>query len=121
MIRQRIFITAAICGYAIWNLCFLIEGKVPCSVFKAVTGLPCPTSGGWRSFCALLRGDWKTSLLFNPFTLVFCLLMLASCFWGVCCLLLKKKVLLPDWMASGWLLALALAWGAKFLLGPVYW
>ena len=110
-----------LCGYIAWDLFFLVQGKVPRSIFKSLTGLPCPTSGGWRSFRALLRGDLAGSFLYNPFTAVFLLLMLAS---GVCivrCLLRKKPILLPPWLAAGWFVSLALAWVAKFLIGPAYW
>ena len=110
-----------LCGYIAWDLYFLVQGKVPRSIFKTLTGLPCPTSGGWRSFRALLRGDWASSLLYNPFTVVFCLLLLGSLVCIVRCLARKKPVLLPPWLACGWFLSLALAWCAKFLLGPAYW
>lgn len=121
MSRQRIFIDAALGGYIAWDLFFLVQGKVPRSVFKVVTGLPCPTSGGWRSLQALVRGNWGESWRFNPFTTVFLALLLAS---GICivrCIRRRSVVLLPPWLSTGWFAALALAWGAKFLLGPVYW
>ena len=121
MIRQRIFIAAVLCGYAAWVLFFLIRGKVPRSIFKSATGLPCPTTGGWRSLLALCRGDWETSLLYNPFTVIFLLLLAASCFFVVRCLLRREPVLLPPWLAFCWFGSLALAWLAKFLIGPAYW
>lgn len=121
MIRQRIFIAAVICGYLAWNLSFLVQGKVPSSIFKSLTGLPCPTSGGWRSFCALLQGDFRESFLYNPFTGVFLLLLLISVIFILQRLLCKKAVLLPSWLAIVWCVSLVLAWGAKFLLGPAYW
>ncbi len=37
----------------------------PC-VFKAVTGIPCPTCGATRAVLALLRGEWWSAVRFNP-------------------------------------------------------
>jgi hypothetical protein len=38
---------------------------LPC-VFKAVTGLPCPTCGATRAVVALSHGDWSSALRLNP-------------------------------------------------------
>ena len=46
----------AFSGYAIWNLFWLAQAKVPPSIFTATTGLPCATTGGTRSVLALLAG-----------------------------------------------------------------
>ena len=35
-------------------------------VFKALTGLPCPTCGLTRALCHALRGDWAQSLAYHP-------------------------------------------------------
>lgn len=121
LIRQRTFIAAVLCGYVVWDLYFLIRGEIPPSIFKSVTGLPCPSSGCWRSLRALMRGDWYTSLLYNPFTVVFCLLLLASVVCIARCLALKKSILLPHWLFVAWIVSLVLAWCAKFLLGSEYW
>ena len=121
MIRQRIFLAALICGYIAWDLSFLIRGKIPCSIFKSLTGLPCPTSGCWRSLRALSRGEFEKFFLYNPFTAVFLLLLLASAVCIVYCLLRKKPILLTPWLGAAWIVSLALAWITKFLLSPVYW
>ena len=60
-------------------------------------------------------------MLYNPFTVVFCLLMLLSAAWAVRCLVRRKQILLPSWLCLGWFGTLGLAWCAKFLIGPKYW
>ena len=87
----------------------------------ALTGLPCPTTGGVRSLLAMLRGQWHEAFLYNPFTPVFLLLLLGSLYRVFRCLRQGKSVLLPPWLGWAWLIALALAWIAKFVIGPQYW
>src|ERR1022692_3864522 len=35
--------------YCIWNAYWLLQWRLPPSLFSAITGLPCPTTGGTRS------------------------------------------------------------------------
>ncbi len=51
------------CG---WNLFWLSRGQPPSALFRALTGLPAPTTGGTRAGKALLAGDWRESLRWNP-------------------------------------------------------
>lgn len=74
-----------------------------------------------RSLKALLRGDLVTSFLYNPFTEIFFLLLFLSAVAVVRCLVHRKPVMLPAWLASVWFVSLALAWVAKFLIGQKYW
>lgn len=48
---------AAACGLPLW----------PCT-FASLTGLPCPGCGLTRGTLALAHGDWRSALLFHPFT-----------------------------------------------------
>jgi len=52
--------------YIVWNVGWLSLGKVPPALFLALTGLPAPTTGGLHSIRALISGDWRLSLAWNP-------------------------------------------------------
>lgn len=54
---------AALCGVSLWSC-----------TFAEATGLPCPGCGLTRGTLALARGDWRSALLFHPFTPCFLLL-----------------------------------------------
>ena len=118
---QRSFITVALCAYAAWNLFWLLAKKVPVSLFSFVTGYPCPTTGGVRALRFLWHGDWRHSFLCNPFTLIFLVLMGMSAIFVLRAFASKKEILLPHWLGMSWLVALGLAWCAKFAIGPEYW
>jgi hypothetical protein len=65
----KVTATGGFLFYLAWNIRLLGQGRIPPSIFLAVTGLPCPTTGGSRSCAALLRGDLAASLSFNAMML----------------------------------------------------
>jgi hypothetical protein len=111
----------AFAGYLVWNIAWLASGRIPPSVFRAVLGLPCPTTGCTRSLAVLLQGNLHASLLWNPFTIP----ILTVLGWSLGILfaaaLRKKELLLPRWVGIAWLSVLCAAWVTKFLLGRAYW
>jgi hypothetical protein len=107
--------------YLVWNIAWLARGRMPPSLWLYGTGLPCPTTGMWRSLLALSRGDVTGSLLFNPLTVVYLGLLVPS---GIIIghqLIARRETCLPRILTALWLLALGLGWGMKFLLGRAYW
>jgi hypothetical protein len=42
------------------------DRAVPLCVFRAVTGVPCPTCGGTRATLALVSGDLDLAIQYNP-------------------------------------------------------
>jgi Protein of unknown function (DUF2752) len=56
---------------------FPILGMMPSCVFRAFTGIPCPTCGATRSLVHLANGNLSASFGMNP---AFALLMLAALF-----------------------------------------
>src|SRR5579863_4664980 len=64
---------AAFLGYVAWNIFWIAKGRVPPSILTAITGLPCPTTGGCRGVLALIHGDWRRSILWNPLAPVYSL------------------------------------------------
>ncbi len=122
---MRILVRNAALGaflfYLVWNAVWIGAGKVPPSLFKAISGYPCPTTGGYRSLLALSRGDIAASLLFNPLTLVYILLFAGSLAILLRQLYRRRRLALPPAIAWAWLASLALGWAAKFALGKQYW
>ncbi len=64
--------------YLCWNVWFLAKGQVPPSMLRGLIGLPAPTTGGTRSFLALLQGHLTASLYYNPMTLPILALLLVT-------------------------------------------
>jgi len=117
----RILSLGAFAFYLIWNARWIAKGRVPPSILKFFTGIPCPTTGGTRSLLALLHGDWQLSLRFNPFLLVYLFLVVYSVAVLLRQLLRHERLALRPAVAWTWCVALTLGWIAKFLLGPKYW
>ena len=100
----------AFAGYCAWNLYWLAQARVPPSLFLTVTGYPCPTTGGLRSLQALLRGDWRASLGWNPLLPIY-LGLLASSVWVLGGQALRRELLrLPAFVTWLWLSALMAGW-----------
>lgn len=118
-IRTGAFVAFA--GYLVWNVSALLKGEIPASLFKALTGFPCPTTGCCRGLVALLQGDWNKAFLWNPMLPVY-LGLTAYSLW----VLIRKRrpgtqASLSPMAARMWAAALAAGWIAKFLIGPSYW
>jgi hypothetical protein len=113
--RSALRAVALVCfaGYLAWNAWWLAGGRVPGSIFRAATGLPCPTTGGTRSALALLSGDIYASLAHNPFTLVFIGLL----GWSVTALVRSYRRLGHAELGRGtglaWFATLGVAWVFK--------
>jgi len=108
-------------AYLTWNVRWLAAGKVPPSALRAFLGIPCPTTGGMRSFLSLLRGEFYASVLWNPFTIPILILVAFSSQKLLVAALRRKELLLPNWLGAAWGSVLVAAWLAKFLLGRAYW
>ena len=107
--------------YIAWNVFWLLQWKVPSSLFLALTGIPCPTTGGTRSLRLLLAGNWHESLRYNAMTVPICLL-LVFCFVWLCGRWLgKRRLVLPNWTLSAWGIVLSAAWLLKLLGDTRYW
>ncbi len=64
-------------------------------LFKAATGLPCPSCGSTRAVLALMAGNAHEALLLNPFGFVIAIVMLLAPVW-ICYDLLSKETTLFD-------------------------
>jgi len=107
--------------YLAWNTFWIAKGRIPPSILKAVTGIPCPTTGGFRSLMALCSGHLTQSLLFNPLLLVYLLLFVYSMAVLLRQAIRRERLVLRPLVAWIWSIALALGWAAKFALGRQYW
>ena len=108
-------------GYVAWNAAWLFRGHLPPSIFAYCTGFPCPTTGVARSLVSLCAGDVRGFFLFNPLTSVYLALIGVSAV-----ILIKRRIqgahwVLPNFVAWSWLVALALGWLLKFVIGNKYW
>jgi hypothetical protein len=121
---HRIVRYAALCAFVFylgWNAAWMAHGRIPPSILRAVGGVPCPTTGGYRSFLALCRGEFVQSFLYNPLMLVYVLLFCYS--MGVLFLqwIRRKRLVLRPFIAWMWCVSLLIGWAAKFALGRQYW
>lgn len=108
-------------AYVVWNFFFLLRGEIPPSIFKQLTGLPCPTTGGVRSLKSLFAGRWQESFLYNPFTLFFITLAVISIWQIIRARIRGEKIALSPGIFYSWLTVIILAWITKFILPVQYW
>ena len=107
--------------YVGWNAYWLAQAQIPPSLFKSLTGLPAPTTGGTRSLRQLLAGHWLESLRYNAMTVPICGLLVLTGGWLAGRGLRRRPPVLPNWIAWSWLLVLATAWLLKLTGDPRYW
>lgn len=100
--------------YLAWNGWFLVGGRVPPSLLTGLTGLPCPTTGGTRSFLALMHGDVARSLYFNPMTVPILALLVATAV-TVC----RRRE--GQWLGRAWIAVLLVAWALKLVSPAATW
>lgn len=111
----------AFIGYLAWNLTWLVQGRIPDSIWRASTGWPCPTTGGTRSLLCYARGDWVDGFLYSPFMPILAALFavsLATLLWHR---LRAEPLRLSPVLGKLWVWSLFLAWAAKFAIGKSYW
>ena len=107
--------------YLLWNALWIVSGRVPDSILRALTGLPCPTTGGIRCMLSLLNGEWLAAFLWNPFAPVYVALLVGSAAILGKQFFSRERLVLSPLLARGWVFSLAAGWIAKFALGPKYW
>lgn len=121
-IHERLLRSSAVAVmvvYAMWQIFWLSGGHIPPSLCVALTGLPSPTTGGTRSFKALLSGDILLSLYHNTMTVPFVCLFLFTAGWAVFNWRRLGTNSLPRLIVRSWLVALTIAWLVK--LCQVMW
>jgi hypothetical protein len=107
--------------YLAWNVAWIAHGRIPPSILRAVGGIPCPTTGGYRSFIALCRGELVQSFFYNPLMPVYLLLFIYSMAVLFHQWLNRKRLVLRPLFAWMWCASLLIGWAAKFALGRQYW
>ena len=107
--------------YLAWNAVWIAHGRIPPSILKGLTGIPCPTTGGYRSFLALCHGEIIQSFLYNPLMLVYVLLFCYSMAILFLQLIRRERLVLRPFIAWMWCASLLIGWAAKFALGRQYW
>ncbi|MFY9853427.1 MAG: DUF2752 domain-containing protein [Terracidiphilus sp.] len=117
----RSFALGAFAFYLVWNVAWIASGRIPPSILREIAGIPCPTTGGYRSFVALCHGELVQSFLYNPLTLVYILLFSYSMAVVVRQLIDRKRLVLRPFVAWAWGASLLVGWAAKFVLGRQYW
>jgi hypothetical protein len=113
--------TLAFVFYLAWNIRWLAAGVVPPSILLGVFGIPAPTTGMTRSTLAMLDGNWDTAILWNPFTLPFCLVLAWTVIEVFANLLRRQRLVLSKPLTVAWPAMLLAAWIAKFAIGPQWW
>lgn len=107
--------------YLAWNAFWIAHGRIPPSILRAVGGFPCPTTGGYRSFVALCRGEFIQSFLYNPLMPVYLLLFGYSMAVLLRQWFHRERLVLYPFIAWMWYASLLIGWAAKFALGRQYW
>jgi TctA family transporter len=116
-----IVLLAGLAAYVGWWGYWLARGQLPPAPIKAMLGLPAPSTGCTRSLMALARGDWRESLRWNPFAVPMLLMLVGSLAWVIVRALRRRRVVLPERLATAWLILLPVAWAVKLFGDPAYW
>ena len=107
--------------YLAWNIVWISCGTVPPSLLVYFTGLPCPTTGCLRALNAYSSGELLEGFLWNP-VLPFFIGLLAISFAIILTRAISgKKIVLPNYLGTLWLVTLACGWILKFIIGRNYW
>lgn len=106
---------SAVAVYLGWNAWWLSAGRIPPSMLTGATGIPSPTTGGTRSFLALLDGDLATSLYYNPMTIPILGLLAVT----VGQVIFRGRG--ENWLVPAWLIVLSVAWIAKLMSPSATW
>ena len=117
----RCLATALLFVYIGWNAFWLSQQVIPPSLFTALTGLPCPTTGATRACRCLIKGDVRESLRFNAMAIPLVAMFLATAVTVVYRVRRRRTVSLPGWFVPAWLGLLSLAWILKLSSSPSYW
>jgi hypothetical protein len=117
----RYFGGVAFAGYCVWNVYWLVQARIPPSIFLVVTGWPAPTTGGTRAIVRLCHGDWQESLRYNAMALPLIFLLLLSLAWLGGQALARKRLNLPLALFWAWVVVLGVAWVLKLTGDPMYW
>lgn len=117
----RTIAMAAFLVYLTWNIFWLAHRTIPPSILTALCGLPCPTTGGCRSILALMHGNFRQSILWNPLSLIYCGLIAYSGITMLRQACKGEKIHLSSTASRAWYAALLVGWAAKFAIGPRYW
>ncbi len=107
--------------YCLWNVYWLVQRRPPPSLFQALTGLPCPTTGLTRSLLCLAHGDFRQSLQWNALMAPILVLFALSLSWLARCLAARRPIRLHNSLLSVWAVLLAVAWACKLLGSASYW
>ena len=102
-------------GYVAWNAFHLAAGRVPPSMLTGITGLPCPTTGGTRSFLALVHGNLPGSLYYNPITVPILVLFA----WTLVHAIRQNSG--GVWLYRAWVGLLLMGWIIKLLSPTATW
>ncbi len=121
MVLLRCAAIATFIVYCLWWAYWLAHGQLPPALFRAVTGLPAPTTGMTRALLALREGQWRSSLAFNAMAIPI------ACLTGVtlACACVQavrgRRIALPRGIVWTWVLLLAVAWVLKLVSARQYW
>ncbi|HLX13469.1 MAG TPA: DUF2752 domain-containing protein [Bacteroidota bacterium] len=66
-----------------WNVADQsVHGETPTvCLFKAITGLPCPSCGATRAILLLLHGNFRDSMMMNPLGIILLLGLIILLLW----------------------------------------
>jgi hypothetical protein len=112
----RIVFVAVFLAYLIWNLAWLVQGRLAPSMLWALTGVPSPTTGGTRSLTALLGGDVTDSLQWNACLIPICGLLLITLIQLIRQAMHRSPLRLSPTIAWCWFVVLSAAWILKLLV-----
>lgn len=116
---EKLLASIALAAYCLWNAYWLAQSRLAPSILTALTGLPCPTTGGHRGIVALARGDLLGSLCWNPFAIPIAAFFCTTVVFALREIVRRRRPYLGSGFAYGWLFLLGIAWVCKLVEGAI--
>ena len=108
--RTALFSALAAAGILAISALFTPDAlpKFDLCTFHRLTGLPCPSCGLTRAFCAISHGDFAAAWRFNPFGFLFYAGVLAVPAWAAWKWRNPHLTPSPRWQRAAWIGGLAI-------------
>jgi hypothetical protein len=90
-------------------------------LFKAITGLPCPSCGYSAAIACVIQQDLLQSFLHNPGWIMWVAFQILLVFIGFRSLISGRQAIIGKRLLMVLIILIILVWAGKFLVGPEYY
>jgi TRAP-type C4-dicarboxylate transport system permease small subunit len=107
--------------YMIWNVLWIMQGRLAPSLMIGLFKLPGPTTGFTRSIKAALSRQWELSWAYHPLSIPIAIMLVLSAAILFRQIVSRQRLALPPWSLRVWIGLLVVGWICKLSGNPIYW